>query len=194
MLETRTFAVVTFAWYPMTRFKIYGIEVIADPDPRFAAVKKWFETLPEGLAEMNIGPHDLYPSAMTQITIRPLRNPDAASIEIGFQGEGDWLVYFSAGSDERGGFSITTEFWPDMPLVEMCRAVVLGGLIREVRLWRGEEVGARYLLYGLEGERDPVYDPSRNDLRYSLRGDLARLIIGSLLGGKAKREVRYPPY
>ncbi len=81
-----------------------------------------------------------------------------------------------------------------MPLVEMCRAVVSGGLVREVRLWRGKEVGARYLLYGVEGERDPVYDRSRNNLRYSLRGDLARLIIGSLLGGKVKREVRYPPY
>ncbi len=178
----------------MTHFKLFGVDVMRDPDPRFAAVQEWFETLPEGLAEMKVGPHDIYPSSMTQINIRPLRNPDAAIIEIGFNGEGAWLVYFAAASGERGGFSITTEYWPDMPLVEVCKAVVAGGLVREVRLWRGREVRARYLLYGVEGESQPVYDRSFNNFRYSRRLSLARLTIGSLFGGKEEQTIHYPPY
>ncbi len=181
--------------YSMTHFKIYGIDVVANPDPRFAAVQEWYKTLPEGLAEMKVGPHDIYPSGMTQIAIRPLRNPDAPTIEIGFRGEGDWLVYFSArGAEQQEGFSIATDFWPDMPLVEMCQAVVSGGLIREVLLWRGSEVGARYLLYGVEGESKPVYDSARNNFRYSRWRGLARLTIGSLFGGKENRSIHYPPY
>ncbi len=177
--------VFVFFWHDGDPVFVLRREIPSSPDPRYASrladVRTWFDSLPEGTAEMELTEQD----DATMVLIRPLRTPDAADIWIRID-KTSGFVYLGAGEV----FRVDDLVWEtDIPIGAVCRAIASGGLREEIKLWRGRKTGAFAALW-VEGESEPV----TNSETYTFRGALARLLLGTMFGGKEKRSIRYAPY
>lgn len=149
-------------------------------DTRLAEIETMFRSLSPDTAQIRIEPAS-GGGLGTHVSIRPLRSPEAASIDIRIDKE-TGFAYLSAGRD----FAVDDIYWEgELPLARICQAIASGGLTEETRLWLGKEVATRGWLR-VRGEADPLY----SNRIYSLRRRLAALI----LGGEETRTTHYPPY
>lgn len=177
--------VFVFFWHDGEPLFVLRREAPLLPDPKYARrlaeARAWFDSLPEGTTEMErTEEHD-----GTTVLIRPLRTPDAAPIWIHID-KTSGFVTLGAGEV----FRVDDLYWEsDIPIGAVCRAIASGGLREEIKLWRGRKTGADATLR-IEGEAEPVATGET----YSLRGTLARLLLGVVFGGKGKRSMRYPSY
>jgi hypothetical protein len=116
-------------------------------ESRIEEVRRWFESLPEGVAEMEIdSSHQHYEVV---VTIRPLLHPDAAGFEIGFVA-GDYDVWLTDGRGEsRGGYMDNR--CRDASPVGYCEAIASGGLTVTEYRREGRRVILRHELR-LDGE------------------------------------------
>ncbi len=91
---------------------------------RVEEIKGWFDSLPEGVAEMEVDISHQHFEVV--VTIRPLLNPDAAGYEIGFVASNYdvWLV--DARGEFQGGY--TDNRCRDDSPIDYCQAIVSGGL------------------------------------------------------------------
>ncbi len=179
--------VFVFFWHDGEPLFVLRREVPLLPDPKYARrladARAWFDSLPEGTAEMKLTEED----DGTTVRIRPLRSPDGAPIWIHID-KTSGFVTLGAG----GVFWVDDTFWEsDIPIGAVCRAIASGGLREEIKLWRGRKTGADAALR-VEGEARTV--PTGRTRTYTLRGALVRLLLGAVFGGKGKRSIRYPPY
>ncbi len=177
--------VFVFFWHDGEPMFVLRREVPLSPDPKYARrlahARSWFDSLPEGTAEIEFAEED----DATRVLIRPLRSPDAAPIWIRID-KTSGFVYLGAGEV----FRVDDTFWEsDIPIGSVCRAIASGSLREEIKLWRGRKTGADAALR-VEGEAEPV--TTGED--YTFRGALARLLLGAVFGGKGKHSIGYPPY
>ncbi len=143
-------------------------------------IQHWFNSLPPDVATMRVYAPDNDPSAI-HITIRPLKNTDAAAIGIRIN-KHNGFVDLWAGE----GFAVDEAYWPNLPVVDICQAIVTGGLTEEVRYWKGRVTGSKWSLQ-LQGQEE-----TGNDI--DVWDDFWRLILGKLVGRRETRIVHHPAY
>lgn len=142
---------------------------------RLEEVKQWFESLPEGVAEIE---ERLLPDVgVIILTIRPLINPDATEFGVHFLDD-----EFHIGTDTpHEGFR---EIPCTYSAVEYCRAIVSGELTIRQQLWKGIVVSERIELQNEDPEPDEYYAGC---------GCLLAPVRW-LLRGKEERVIRYASY
>ncbi|MDP9379454.1 MAG: hypothetical protein M3Q29_04760 [Chloroflexota bacterium] len=183
--ELESDQVLVFFWHDGEPLYLLRREIPLSPDPKYMRrltdTRSWFDSLPEGTAEIEFAEED----RATLVLIHPLRTPEAASIWIRVD-KTSGFVYLGAGKV----FRVDDLVWEsDIPIGAVCRAIASGGLREEIKLWRGRKTGADAALR-VKGESEPITMGET----YSLRRAIARLLLGSVFGGKEKRSRRYPPY
>ncbi len=95
--------------------------------PLVDTLQQWVRSLPPGVAQLRVYPADADPAAL-RIDIEPLANPDAAKIGIYIHVPSGYSSLWAG-----DGFTVDTAYWPDMPIVAICHAIVSGGLREEAR-------------------------------------------------------------
>ncbi|MDP9351790.1 MAG: hypothetical protein M3P51_09670 [Chloroflexota bacterium] len=152
-----------------------GTGLDGECDQRVEELERWFGSLPEGVAEMEvIAPHPAYP---VWVQIRPLLEPHAAAIGVGFVAD-VFDVHAGYGAWDYNKCS-------DDSAVDYCRAISSGGMTEVEQLWRGRVVNVRRELRMDGGVQRMSHAPGCGCLFQPLRW---------LFGGKQERVIRYPPY
>jgi hypothetical protein len=144
------------------------------------AVQQWFTSLPPDVAIMRTYPSDNTRSSI-RIDIQPLKNKDAADIGMVIHKPSGYVSLWAG-----NGFSVDTAYWPDLPIVDICQAIVLGGLQEELRYWRGKVTGSKWTLQ-MGGVKE-----KGNDV--DMMEDILRLTVGQIIGEKETRTIHYPAY
>jgi hypothetical protein len=159
---------------------------VSKHDRRLAEIKDWFASLPEGAAQLDVNESPDWDQGSTHVDIRPVRNPSAAEIKVRITGDTGFVSFGSGGAYRAED----TDWEGDgIPLQEVCQAIASGGLTVETRFWNGRETGTTASLKH-SGESRPE---CIHDVRWP-PGEIGRLILGPILGGRSKQVIRYPPY
>ena len=99
-------------------------EVVNECASRVEEVRRWYESLPDGTAEMEVDNSHRYYEVV--VAVRPLLDPDASGFEIGFVA-GDYDVWLTDARGEFQGGYTKNRCRDDSP-VDYCRAIASGGL------------------------------------------------------------------
>ncbi len=150
-------------------------DLSANCTERFEELSKWFESLPPGVAKMEIvSSPKRYP---LEVEIKPLLNPEAASILIGI----DRAVF----DVWAGGAYLSDIACSERSPADYCQSIVSGGLTETEYMWAG--------VLAYETAQLLVGDELVTERSYPFWGCLLAP-IRSLLRGKRERVTRYPPY
>lgn len=148
--------------------------------PLVDTLQHWVRSLPPGIAQLRVYASDAGPEAL-QIDIEPQVNLDAAKIGIHIHTPSGYVNLWAG-----EGFTVDTAYWPDMPIVAICDAIVSGGLREEARYWKGRVTGSKWWLQ--------LHDTEEQGNDIDLWGDLWRLLLGTWMGTASTRRVQHPAY
>jgi hypothetical protein len=149
-------------------------------DLTLTLIEQWFTSLQANVAGMLIE-SPINDQDATHIIIHPVRNKSAAEIRIRID-KTSGFINLGAGRC----FSVDETYWPNLPLIDICQAVVLGALTEELRFWKQRLTGCRWILQ-LYGEEKVV---NNFDLWY----DFWRVTLGRILGDTTTLTIHYPSY